>query len=79
LLGLNDDLYSTIRSQILALNPLPPLDKIFNIKQQEENHRKIMTARDNRGEIGVAFTAKEKVSMVEKGACKIVDVMGMSR
>ena len=31
LMGLNDDLYSTIRSQILALDPLPPLDKIVNI------------------------------------------------
>jgi len=44
LMGLNDDLYSAIRSQILALDPLLHLDKIFNITQQEENHRRIMTA-----------------------------------
>jgi len=44
LMGLNDDSYSTIRSQIFALDPLPPLDKIFNLTQQEENHRRVMTA-----------------------------------
>jgi len=38
LMGLNDDIYSTLRSQILALDPLPSLDKIYNIIQQEENH-----------------------------------------
>ena len=31
LMELNDESYSTIRSQILALDPLPSLDKIFNI------------------------------------------------
>jgi len=36
-MGLNDELYATIRSQILALDPLPPLDKIFNTTQQEES------------------------------------------
>ena len=71
LMGLNDDLYSAIRSQILALDPLPHLDKIFNITQQEENHQRIMMAQDNRGEIGLAFAAKERGSMVEKDPCKI--------
>ena len=36
LLGLNDDLYSQIRGQILATEPLPSLEKIFNIVSQEE-------------------------------------------
>ena len=31
LMGLNDDLYSSLRSQILALDPLPKLDRIFNM------------------------------------------------
>lgn len=68
LMGLNDDLYSTARSQILALDPLPPLDKIF-ITQQEENHRRVMITRDNRGETGMAFAAKGQNRMVEKGGC----------
>ena len=42
LMGLNDDAYSTIRSQILVTDPLPFLDRIFNITQQEENHKKIV-------------------------------------
>jgi len=45
-MGLNDDLYSTLRSQILALDLQPPLDKIFNMTQQEENHKKVMMTRD---------------------------------
>jgi len=44
ILGLNDDLYSTLRSQILALDPLPLLDQIFNMTKQEENYKKIMMA-----------------------------------
>jgi len=70
-MGLNDELYGPIRRQILALDPLPPLEKIFNITQQEENHKRVMVARDNRGEVGVAFAAKEQQNMTEKGACKI--------
>ena len=55
----------------MALDPLPPLDKIFNITQQEENHRKIMIARDNQGETRMAFAVKEQNDMAKKGACKI--------
>jgi len=39
LMGLNDDLYSTIKSQILALNPLPPLEKFSTL----HNKKKIIT------------------------------------
>ena len=39
LMGFDDDLYSTIRGQILALDAVPPLEKIFNIVQHEENHK----------------------------------------
>ena len=31
LMGLDDDAYSNVRSQILALDPLPPLDKIYSM------------------------------------------------
>jgi len=44
LMGLNDELHSTIQSQILTLDPLTPFDKIFNITQQEENHKTVMLA-----------------------------------
>ena len=45
LMGLHDDLYSTLQSQILALEPLLPRE-IFNMNQQEEHHWKIMMDRD---------------------------------
>jgi len=43
---MDDDLYSNIRGQILALDPVPPLDKIFNMVQQEENHKRMMRTRE---------------------------------
>jgi len=76
MMGLNDDLYSTLRSQILALDPLPSLDRIFNMMQQEESHKKVIIARDNRTESGVAFAMKEQGQMYEKGACEICGRFG---
>ena len=52
--GTHDESFSTIQSQILALDPLPSIDKIFNMVQQEQNHRSIMVARDQRNEIASA-------------------------
>ena len=69
-MGLDDETYSTIRSQILVLDPLPPLDKIFNIIQQGENHKRLMLGRDNRAETAVAFAAREKSNAAERGPCK---------
>ena len=42
LMGLDDDAFSTIRIQILTLDPLPLLDRMFDIVQQEENDKQIM-------------------------------------
>ena len=72
---MNGELYSTLRSQILMLDPLPPLDKIFNMTQQEENHKKIMIARDNQNEAEVGCTARGLNSVAEKGAVRYVDAM----
>jgi len=58
LMGLDDDFYSTIRSQILALEPLPSIDKVFNIVQQEENHRHLMRGRGDRDGTMAAFFVK---------------------
>ena len=55
LMGLDDDAYSNIRSQILALDPLPSLDKIYSMVQQEENHKKVMQGREHRPENASAF------------------------
>jgi len=45
-MGLVGDLFSTVQSQILALDPLPPIDRIFNMTQKEENHKRMMVERD---------------------------------
>jgi len=52
---LNDENYSTMRSQILALDSLPSIDKILNMVQQEENHKKVTMNRDMEQVTMVAF------------------------
>ena len=63
LMGLGNDAYSNVRSQILALDPLPPLDKIYSMVQQEENHKKVMQGREHRHKNASAFA----VSHLTKG------------
>jgi len=53
-MGLDDDLYSNVRSQILALKPLPSLDKIFSMIQPEENHKLVIRERDQRNKAAAA-------------------------
>ena len=57
LMGLNDDAYSSIRSQILTHDPLPSLDRIFNMVMQEENHKSVMRGREDRSETSTAYAA----------------------
>ena len=67
LMGLNDDLCGTVRSQILAFDPLLHLDKKFNMVQQEENHKSVMINRGQKYEPAIAFccyTTKEYLSRV---------------
>ena len=45
LMGLDDDVYGTIRSQILAFDSLPSLDKIFNMIQKKKPTRKCEQSR----------------------------------
>jgi len=58
--GLDDDSFSTIQSQILALDSLPPLDKIFNVVQEEENHRRVMIGRDNNQDTVAVFAVSHQ-------------------
>jgi len=56
LVGLNDETYANIRSQILAQEPLPSFDKIFDMVSQEETHRRLR--REDRGERAAVITVK---------------------
>jgi len=51
LMGFHDDLYSQVRGQILTQDPLPLLDKIFNIVLQEGNHKNLMIQGESRRKI----------------------------
>ena len=67
-MGLNDDLYSQVRGKILAQDPLPPLDKIFNIVLQEESHKKMMVQRESKPETAAAFaTNVSKTTQFQAG------------
>jgi len=70
LMGLDDESFSTIRSQVLARNPLPSLDTIFNMVQQEEHHKRVMLGRDQRGDSVIAFTARESLGIGVKPTCQ---------
>ena len=70
-MGLNDDAYSTIRSQMLAMGPLTSLDRIFNITRQAENYKQVVINRDQHGESVMALAIKEQSKIVEKGARRI--------
>ncbi|XP_022883901.1 uncharacterized protein LOC111400747 [Olea europaea var. sylvestris] len=58
LMGLNDS-YSQIRGQILLMDPLPQINKVFALISQEENQRKIGTqvtsGNDPNGDVAFAF------------------------
>jgi len=54
-MGLNDDTYLQIRSQILTLDPLPSFDRIFNMVVQEENRKSMMLGREDKVELTAAF------------------------
>ena len=72
-MGLNDALYSQTRRQIFATEPLPPLEKIFNIVTQEEQHRRLMVDRDERTETAAAFAVshgERAQASIERGMCK---------
>jgi len=70
LMGLNNDTYSLIRSQILMLDLLPPLNQIFDIAVREENHKSLMLGCKHRSKNTVAFVAVfrhgVKIAVIEK-------------
>jgi len=72
-MGLNDENYSNIRSQILSQEPLPRLDKIFNLVSQEETHKNLMVGREDKRKNVAAFAVKvtgKNSQPTEKLICK---------
>ncbi|RVW83463.1 hypothetical protein CK203_051726 [Vitis vinifera] len=60
LMGLDDTTFGTVRSSILALDPLPTLGKIYAMVTQEERHRSMARGADH-VEITVFTVKTEKL------------------
>ena len=58
LMGLNDS-FSQIRGQILLMDPLPPINKVFALVSQEEHQRKIGFHGSSSVDTGIAFAVKD--------------------
>ena len=74
LMGLDDERYSIVQSHILAMDPLPSIEKIFNMVQQEENHKSTMANREAQPETMGAFSTSHLTRpgylQSEKPSCK---------
>lgn len=51
LMGLDDELYGTVRSNLLATDPIPSLNKMYSILVQEERMRIITRGKGERTEV----------------------------
>ena len=47
-MGLDDEIYGTVRSNILTQDPLPSLTRVYSLAIQGERHRDMVRRRDNR-------------------------------
>ncbi|KAA8525289.1 hypothetical protein F0562_007144 [Nyssa sinensis] len=50
LMGLNDELFGTIRSQILAMDPLPSIGRAYAMVIQEEKHKSVTRGREDKSD-----------------------------
>jgi len=75
LMGLDDEPYSVVRTQILAMDPLPPIDKIYNMVQREEHHKCVIANHDiqteNIGAFAVSHLARPNSMQGARPSCSI--------
>ena len=59
LMGLNDS-FAQVRGQILLMDPLPAINKVFSLITQEERHRKVSSQSISTGDLShsMAFATK---------------------
>ena len=73
LIGINDELYATVRSNLLSTSPLPDLDRVYQACLQEEKSRGIARDRADKEEIH-AFalqTARPKARVTRPDKSKL--------
>ncbi|CAH9094828.1 unnamed protein product [Cuscuta europaea] len=56
-MGLDNEKFGTMRSNVLGSDDLPSLTKIYHMVTQEEHHQNLTRGRDEKGEV-VAFAAR---------------------
>ena len=60
LMGLDDNVYGTVRSNILAQDPLPSMNKVYSLLIQEERVKTITRGKEEREDI-MALTTRARV------------------
>ncbi|MCH83154.1 hypothetical protein A2U01_0003969, partial [Trifolium medium] len=60
LMGLDDALYGSVRSNLLATDPLPNLNRVYSTLVQEERVRSISRGKEERDVVGFAIQARAR-------------------
>ena len=70
LMGLNDS-YAQVRGQLLLMDPLPPINKVFSLVTQEEHQRQVgsqsILATNSTNTMAFAASHERSASYVSKG------------
>ena len=66
LMGLNEQFAQT-RAQILLMEPIPPMNKVFSLVMQEERQRSIGSVFENHSDAQLAFTTFTAKITSQKG------------
>ncbi|KAF7805372.1 Retrovirus-related Pol polyprotein from transposon RE2 [Senna tora] len=69
LLGLDDNLYGTVRSIVLAQDPLPSVNKVYSILIQEERVKTMARAKDDQVEVMALATRTRHDSRDKNMVC----------
>lgn len=72
LMGLDDVVYGTMRSNILSMDPLPNINRVYAMAVQEERHRNIARSNNERSD-RIGFSTHARVAAVrgkeKQGMC----------
>ncbi|PIN11922.1 hypothetical protein CDL12_15465 [Handroanthus impetiginosus] len=65
-MGLNSSMYGTVRSQILSIDPLPSLSRVYAMVAQEERHKMVSRGHEEKRRV-VTFAAQNVGKFKGKG------------
>ncbi|XP_074301707.1 uncharacterized protein LOC141633129 [Silene latifolia] len=67
LMGLSDS-YDTLKSQILSMEPMPPINKVYSIVQQIESQKKISNVMNTTHEMSALFSNRQGAQFPNQGS-----------